>query len=68
MSASTTICIGFSLKERGYRLAPPSKQAFSGAIHRVPKHVSEVAKKTFEQVVCKTSQLDVPSQLQSAFW
>jgi len=23
--ASTTICIGFSLKERGFRLAPPSK-------------------------------------------
>jgi hypothetical protein len=43
--------------------APPSKQAFSGAIHRVPKHVAEVAKKALEQVACNSSQLEVPSQL-----
>jgi hypothetical protein len=30
--------------------------------------VAEVAKKALEQVACNSSQLDVPSQLQSAFW
>jgi hypothetical protein len=44
-----------------------SKKAFSGAIHRVPKDVSQVTKKAVEQVACNSAQLDVPSQLRRAF-
>jgi hypothetical protein len=43
--------------------ALPLKQAFSGAIHRVPEHVTEVGKKALEQVACRPPQLKAPGKL-----